>query len=111
MIGNFTYLAIGGFVIASLAIVAMGVSIIMCIRLLGKVPGGVVKKRLTIFLILLVFFFIGYLVSPFFYFLQQFEYLLLLVYLIFFFGAIFVMITIGTFATILSFIGVSQSDD
>lgn len=106
--GETTLLAWSGFVVAVLAIIAMGVCIVMCIRLLTKVPGGIVKKRLTIFLILLVFFFIGYLASPFFYFLRQFEYLLLLVYLIFFFGAIFVMITIGTFATILRFVGISQ---
>ncbi len=105
---DITLLAWGGFAIAVLAIIAMGTCIVMCIRLLAKVPGGVVKKRLTLFLVLLVFFFLGYLASPFFYFLQQFEYLLLLVYLIFFFGAIFVMITIGTFVTILRFIGVSK---
>ena len=109
--GDLTFLAVGGFVVAGLAIVAMGICIYTCIRLLGKVPGGVVKKRLTIFLILLIFFFIVYLISPFFYFLQQFEYLLLLVYLFFFFGAVFVMITIETFAIILSFIGVSQTND
>jgi len=103
-----TILAAIGFAIAGLAIIAMGICIFMCIRLLGKVPGGVVKKRLTIFLVLVIFFFVGYLVSPFFYFLQQFEYLLLLVYLIFFFGALFVMITIGTFGTILQFIGISK---
>ncbi|UCE27792.1 MAG: hypothetical protein JSW52_03300 [Candidatus Coatesbacteria bacterium] len=103
-----SYLIIVNYFVAGLAILTMGACVIRCFTLLSKVPGGVIRKRIGFLLALLVFFFFGYLASPFFYFLERFEYTTLVVYLVFFFGAVFVLISIGTIGALLRYIGVSK---
>lgn len=93
--------------IAALAIITMFACIVKCYGLLSRVPGGVVKRRIKTLCGLLVFFFLGYLASPLFYLIERFEYTTSIVYSIFFFGAVFVLISIGTIGSLLQFIGVS----
>lgn len=91
--------------LAGLALAAMGLGVVLAVRLRRAIIGGEVGARWSLVTGLVAFSFLGYLLSPLaLYFGVPSQYLNLLVFAVFLCGAVFILVVMGIIRDTLTFL-------